>query len=134
MNCLDIITKKWSEKVLNFAEKSAPGIAEKLGSPAPSEAECGTISNFWTEKYGFPIGCKVINATGDNPSSLAGLRLDVGDMCLSLGTSDTIMIAMTEAKPQIQGTVVQSLKLPQIYGAFWILLVTITWSILLVKC
>ena len=28
---------------------------------------------------------------------------DIGDMCLSLGTSDTIMMSMETAKPQIQG-------------------------------
>ena len=51
----------------------------------------------------FELFDRIINATGDNPSSLAGLRLDVGDLALSLGTSDTLMMAMKMANPQIQG-------------------------------
>ena len=60
----------------------------------------------WELKYRellFELFDRIINATGDNPSSLAGLRLDVGDLALSLGTSDTLMMAMKQANPQIQG-------------------------------
>ena len=43
MNCLNIQTKEWSEPVLNLAQKYAPDIRQKLGSPAPSENIAGLV-------------------------------------------------------------------------------------------
>jgi len=105
MNCLDITTKDWNPEILKYAENFAPNLAEKLDSPAPSADLTGYLSWYWVDRFGMSKECRIINATGDNPSSLAGLRLDVGDLALSLGTSDTLMMAMKKANPQIQGHV-----------------------------
>lgn len=85
-----------------IADKPAD-ICAKLGIPKPSNTVCGTVHDYWTKRFGIPSSCQVVAATGDNPSSLAGLRLRPGDLCLSLGTSDTVMLSLDSADPQSQG-------------------------------
>ena len=55
------------------------------------------------EQYGFNPDCKVVAFTGDNPASLAGMRLDEGDIAVSLGTSDTLMLCFKTPKPALEG-------------------------------
>ena len=74
MNCLDIKKKDWNKEVLAFAEQNAPNISEKLESPAPSSDLTGSLGWYCVDKFGMSKECRVVNATGDNPSSLAGLR------------------------------------------------------------
>ena len=64
-------------------QASAPGLREKLGAPVPSRAVVGTVSKYFVDGYGFPSDAKVIAFTGDNPASLAGMRLQEGDVVVS---------------------------------------------------
>ena len=58
-----------------------------------------------TKRYGLPLDCAVIAFTGDNPSSLAGMRLREGDVAVSLGTSDTLIIWLKTPRPALIGHV-----------------------------
>ena len=55
------------------------------------------------QQYGFDPDCKVVAFTGDNPASLAGMRVEEEDIVLSLGTSDTLMWAYKTPKPALDG-------------------------------
>ncbi len=56
-------------------------------------------------RYGFCKECSVVAFTGDNPASLAGMRLCKGDIAVSLGTSDTLMFWLKHPKPSLIGHV-----------------------------
>ena len=86
-----------------FLQACAPGLREKLGSPVPSYSVIGSTSSYMVHQYGFSSDCKVVAFTGDNPASLAGMRLDEGDVAVSLGTSDTLMLWLTRAQPALEG-------------------------------
>ncbi|KAL0288185.1 UNVERIFIED_CONTAM: Xylulose kinase [Sesamum angustifolium] len=87
MNLMDIKLRTWSKTVL---EATAPGLEEKLGKLAPAYAVAGPIAPYFVERYHFDRNCLVIQWSGDNPNSLAGLTLNTpGDLAISLGTSDT---------------------------------------------
>ncbi|KAG1682898.1 Xylulose kinase [Nymphon striatum] len=100
MNLLNIHTKNWSEECLNGC---APDLRLKLGEVVPSSSIIGDISPYFVERYGFPEDCDVIAFTGDNPSSLAGMRLQEGDIAVSLGTSDTLFVWIREPHPSVEG-------------------------------
>ena len=73
---------------------------EKLGEPIAAEEIVGEISDYFKIRYG--LSGRVIAATGDNPSSFAGLNIGPSDICLSMGTSDTVMMAMKNPSPQVR--------------------------------
>ncbi|KAK7123292.1 hypothetical protein R3I93_021641 [Phoxinus phoxinus] len=100
MNLMDIGEKRWSQVCVNA---TAPALAEKLGDLTPSTAVLGCVSPYYTERYGFPQSCKVLAFTGDNPGSLAGMRLREGDLAVSLGTSDTVFLWIQDPKPTVEG-------------------------------
>ncbi|XP_042202745.1 xylulose kinase [Callorhinchus milii] len=100
MNLLDIRRHVWSEKCLDAC---APGLKEKLGNPMPSHAVLGTISPYLIERYGFNPDCKIVAFTGDNAGSMAGLRIEEGDIVVSLGTSDTVFFSVKDPKPAVDG-------------------------------
>ncbi|XP_054723278.1 xylulose kinase-like [Uloborus diversus] len=100
MNLLDIHLKDWSDVCL---EVCAPNLREKLGVPVPSSTVLGTIAPYFVDRYGFAETCKIIAFTGDNPASLAGTQLNKGDMAISLGTSDTVFLWLTEYRPSLDG-------------------------------
>nr|XP_023030477.1 xylulose kinase [Leptinotarsa decemlineata] len=102
MNLMDIHTKKWDETLLNAC---APNLAEKLGEPVPSYSNVGSISNYYVERYNFNPNCRVIAHTGDNPASLIGMKLNEGWVAVSLGTSDTLFLWLTEPKVVVDGHV-----------------------------
>jgi xylulokinase len=78
-------------------------LREKLGELVPSTKQIGHISDYLSSRYGFPKSCEIVAFTGDNPASLAGVRLKKTDMCISLGTSDTMMLWLNTPKPAIEG-------------------------------
>jgi len=97
MNLMDVRRKQWSQKALDL---TAPGLAAKLGPVAPSHTVAGTIHAHFIGRYGFNPACQVILFSGDNPCSLAGLRLQKpGDVAISLGTSDTLFGTLHDPKP-----------------------------------
>ena len=64
-------------------QASAPRLREKLGAPVPSRAVVGTVSKHFVVGYDFSSDAKVVASTGDNPASLAGMRLQEGDVVVS---------------------------------------------------
>ncbi|KAF5208457.1 Xylulose kinase, partial [Thalictrum thalictroides] len=103
MNLMDIRTRDWSKIVL---DATAPGLEDKLGKLAPAHAIAGSIAPYFVERFQFNKNCLVIQWSGDNPNSLAGLTLNTpGDLAISLGTSDTVFGIASEPQPRLQGHV-----------------------------
>nr|GMD89206.1 xylulose kinase-like [Ipomoea batatas] len=103
MNLMDIKQRAWSKMAL---EATAPGLEEKLGKLAPAYGVAGPIASYFVERYHFNKNCLIINWSGDNPNSLAGLTLNTpGDLAISLGTSDTVFGITTDHKPSLEGHV-----------------------------
>ncbi len=97
MNLMDIRSRGWADAAV---AECGDGLSEKLGDIVLSHACVGTIHSYFVEKYGFGANCRVIAFSGDNPCSLAGLRLEQpGEIAISLGTSDTVFAALSEPKP-----------------------------------
>ncbi|XP_013886013.1 xylulose kinase [Austrofundulus limnaeus] len=105
MNLLDIRTKSWSEICL---EATAPDLHRLLGPVLPSTSVLGPVSSYFVHRYGFSESCRVVAFTGDNPASLAGMRLRQGDVAVSLGTSDTVFLWIQEPRPALEGHVLVS--------------------------
>uniref|UniRef100_A0A3Q2XLU8 Xylulose kinase n=1 Tax=Hippocampus comes TaxID=109280 RepID=A0A3Q2XLU8_HIPCM len=80
MNLLDIRSKTWNEALL---EAVCPGLDVLLGTPLPSASVLGAVSSYWVRRFSFSDACKVVAFTGDNPASLAGMRLRQGDLAVS---------------------------------------------------
>ncbi|XP_053198506.1 xylulose kinase [Scomber japonicus] len=100
MNLLDIRSRTWSKICL---EATAPHLDQLLGEPQPSTAVLGRISPYFVRRFGFSESCSVVAFTGDNPASLAGMRLQQGDIAVSLGTSDTVFLWIEEPRPALEG-------------------------------
>lgn len=86
-----------------FSQACAPNLKEKLGDLVPSYEIIGSVSQYMVNQHGFNATCKVVAFTGDNPASLAGMRLKEGDIAVSLGTSDTLMLCFKTPKPALEG-------------------------------
>ncbi|XP_074484169.1 xylulose kinase [Sebastes fasciatus] len=102
MNLLDIRTRTWSEVCL---EATAPHLDRLLGAPVSSPSVLGPVSSYFVHRYGFSESCRVVAFTGDNPASLAGMRLQQGDIAVSLGTSDTVFLWIQQPRPALEGHV-----------------------------
>uniref|UniRef100_A0A3Q1EFN6 Xylulose kinase n=1 Tax=Acanthochromis polyacanthus TaxID=80966 RepID=A0A3Q1EFN6_9TELE len=102
MNLLDIRTRNWSQICL---EATAPHLDQLLGAPLPSTSVLGPVSSYYVHRYGFSESCSVVSFTGDNPASLAGMRLQPGDIAVSLGTSDTVFLWIQKPRPALEGHV-----------------------------
>ncbi|XP_037703328.1 xylulose kinase isoform X3 [Choloepus didactylus] len=114
MNLLQIHDKVWSQVCLDAC---APHLEEKLGLLVPSCSVVGAVSSYYVQRYGFHPGCKVVAFTGDNPASLAGMRLEEGDIAVSLGTSDTLFLWLQEPTPALEGHIFCNPVDPQHYLA-----------------
>lgn len=104
MNLMDIKSLQWNTDLLQ-AVVNPPGskltrdqvtieaglLKDKLGAPALSHTNAGGIHSYFQQKYGFSKDCLIVCGSGDNPCTVAGLRLERdGDVGISLGTSDTV--------------------------------------------
>lgn len=97
MNLMDLRKRDWAPQALAVVDE---GLAERLGSPVPSHASAGAVHRYFVERFGFAAACRVIVFSGDNPNSLAGLRLQrPGDVAVSLGTSDTVFGSLNAPRP-----------------------------------
>ena len=97
MNLMDIRTRSWSAEALAC---TAPELAEKLGAVVPGHTVVANIHPYFRETHGFGADCVVTAFSGDNPNSLAGLRLKrSGEVALSMGTSDTFFGALDDPHP-----------------------------------
>nr|CAG8622127.1 12622_t:CDS:2 [Entrophospora candida] len=54
------------------------------------------------EKLKLKLDCRIIPFTGDNPATLISMNLTPGDILISLGTSDTILLYTTKPSPTIE--------------------------------
>ncbi|MCA1809174.1 MAG: xylulokinase [Kiritimatiellia bacterium] len=98
MNLMDLRRRQWAPAAL--AACGDETLAEKLGPLVPSHFILGGLHPAHVQRYGFPAECLVAAFSGDNPCSLAGLRLEQpGAMALSLGTSDTLFGATDDPRP-----------------------------------
>lgn len=101
MNLLELSTGQWNRSLL---DATAPGLASKLRTPAPSHTRVGSIAPYFVSRYGFRDGVPVIAFTGDNPSSLVGMGATTpGTRLISLGTSDTVFAAMAAPRTDPNG-------------------------------
>eukprot|EP00164_Ancoracysta_twista_P014751 GFYU01024135.1.p1 GENE.GFYU01024135.1~~GFYU01024135.1.p1 ORF type:complete len:562 (+),score=120.16 GFYU01024135.1:79-1686(+) len=108
MNLMDISTIKWVPEIIaHLSTAAGRDVQPLLGDPQESHTMCGTLSEYFVLKYGFTSSCEVATWSGDNPCSLAGLRLDKpGDVAVSLGTSNTVFASLTDPQPsQYEGHV-----------------------------
>uniref|UniRef100_A0A5B7ASC5 Xylulose kinase n=1 Tax=Davidia involucrata TaxID=16924 RepID=A0A5B7ASC5_DAVIN len=103
MNLMDIKHRVWCKIAL---EATAPGLEERLGKLAPAHAVAGFIAHYFVERFHFNKNCLVVQWSGDNPNSLAGLTLNTpGDLAISLGTSDTVFGITSDPQPSLEGHV-----------------------------
>ncbi|XP_060962987.1 xylulose kinase 2 isoform X2 [Cannabis sativa] len=103
MNLMDLKQRKWSSIAL---EATAPGLEQKLGKLAPAHATAGNIAPYFVERFSFNKNCLVIQWSGDNPNSHAGLTINTpGDLAISLGTSDTVFGITDDPQPRLEGHV-----------------------------
>jgi xylulokinase len=101
MNLMDLATNAWWTPAV---EATAPGLAAKLPSLAPSWSIAGRLAPYWCTRYGVPAA-KAVVWSGDNPSSLVGVGLvREGRVAVSLGTSDTIFGVMNQPRVSVDGT------------------------------
>ncbi|XP_061184276.1 xylulose kinase-like [Saccostrea echinata] len=100
MNLLDIRTKKWSPECL---QACGSDLSQKLGDPVPSKQVIGNVSQYLISRYNFSPNCKVVAFTGDNPASLAGMAPKLGDVVISLGSSDTVFSWSPSHTAELEG-------------------------------
>jgi xylulokinase len=101
MNLLNLATLNWDPSLL---AATAPDLGDKLLAPALATTIQGTISSYFSEKYGVSSKCRVALFTGDNPASLVGMGATTpGNVVISLGTSDTFFAAMPGPKTDPNG-------------------------------
>lgn len=92
MNLVNIGAWDWDAELL---EATAPDLLKKLPPVKSGSTAAGTLSEYFTKKYGFSADVPVAIFTGDNPSSLVGMGASrPGKVVVSLGTSDTFFAAM----------------------------------------
>uniref|UniRef100_A0A3Q2P2Q4 Xylulose kinase n=1 Tax=Fundulus heteroclitus TaxID=8078 RepID=A0A3Q2P2Q4_FUNHE len=102
MNLLDIRSRNWSQICL---EASAPNLDRLLGAPLPSTSVLGPVSSYFVRRYGFSESCRVVAFTGDNPASLAGMRLHQGDVAVS-----PLCPPVPQPRPQLPVCLILSFK------------------------
>ncbi|MGJ8671698.1 xylulokinase [Rubritalea sp.] len=101
MNLMHIKKLEWDKKM---AAITADNTLDRLPKLAPTYEICGTISPYFSEKYGINSNAKCTHWTGDNPASLVGMGVvRPGTWVVSLGTSYTLFSAITSPFPDPHG-------------------------------
>lgn len=102
-NLWDIKNGRWNEDLLALAAGGEDGMKDlksKLGDVLEDGgASFGTISPYFSKRYGFPSTTQIIAFTGDNPSTLLALPLRASDAIVSLGTSTTFLMSTSQYRP-----------------------------------
>jgi xylulokinase len=101
MNLMELKTREWWPAAL---EATAPDLASRLPSIAPSWTVLGPLAPFWQTRVNLREA-RVVAWSGDNPCSLIGTGLvREGRVAISLGTSDVIFGLMREPRVDPSGT------------------------------
>ncbi|KAK4537216.1 hypothetical protein CDCA_CDCA11G3241 [Cyanidium caldarium] len=109
------VSPRWHPQSLLATERAA-GVARAavrdrlaLQPVLTNTVAADHLAPYYCHRYGFSrTDCCVVTGTGDNPSSAAGLALQLGDLCVSLGTSDTAFGRCANATPQLEAHVFRS--------------------------
>ncbi|CAG8547698.1 11531_t:CDS:2 [Funneliformis mosseae] len=103
MNLLNIHTKRWEDKLLDICSDGAGSeLKEKLGEPEIDGIKIlGNVNEYFVKRYGFNKDCKIIPFTGDNPATIISLSVKPGDVIISLGTSDTVLLYTCKPFPTL---------------------------------
>ncbi|XP_044333317.1 xylulose kinase 2 isoform X2 [Triticum aestivum] len=113
MNLMDIETRQLRQDAL---EATAPDLDVKIGKLAPAHAIAGTLAPYFVQRFQFTSNCLVVQWSGDNPNSLAGLTLrNPGDLAISLGTSDTVFGVTDVPEPSLDGNILPNPVDPSTY-------------------
>lgn len=103
MNLWDISAETWNQKLLALTagdEEGIPALRKKLGEvPTDGGVILGTVSPYFTERFGFSKDCRITAFTGDNPATILCLPLRPLDAIVSLGTSSTFLMNTPNYKP-----------------------------------
>ncbi|KAK4545591.1 hypothetical protein LTR36_002941 [Oleoguttula mirabilis] len=103
MNLWEISKGQYNDALLELTAGGKDKVDElkkKLGGTPESGGDAfGTISKYFTQRYGFPSDCQIIPFTGDNPSTILALPLRASDAMVSLGTSTTFLMSTPQYKP-----------------------------------
>lgn len=126
MNLFNINDKHWSKACLNAC---APDLEERLGEPIETCSIIGNISTFFTQRYGFSHNCKIVSFTGDNLSALSGMAIGDDWLAISLGTSDTIMMSLSESPKLSEGHVLCHPINNKFMGLLWFVIYEIRFSL-----
>ncbi|XP_067930344.1 xylulose kinase-like [Watersipora subatra] len=100
MNLMNIKLRDWDE---TLAKACSPDLQDKLGIPVPTVTVQGSISKYFVERYSFSDTCQIVSFTGDNPSSLAGMKLAKGEVAVSLGSSDVLFLWLENPLAKTEG-------------------------------
>ncbi|KAM0849681.1 hypothetical protein ACQ4PT_053578 [Festuca glaucescens] len=113
MNLMDIQTRQLREDAL---EATAPDLEVKIGKLVPAHEIAGTLAPYFVQRFQFTRKCVVVQWSGDNPNSLAGLTLsNPGDLAISLGTSDTVFGITDMPEPSLDGNILPNPVDPKTY-------------------
>lgn len=94
MNLMNLANLSWDPDLL---QATAPDLAARLPPLVPASTIIGTVAPYFQQKYGLAADVPVIAFTGDNPSSLVGMKAArPGRIVISLGTSDTFFTALAQ--------------------------------------
>lgn len=78
----------------------AKELARKLGRVyRDSGATVGRVGSWWVDRHGFNPDCRIYPGTGDNPATFLAFSLAERQAIVSLGTSDTVMVATSQYVP-----------------------------------
>lgn len=103
MNLWDMVHQRWNPELLALAAGGRDGaddLRAKLGEPCMDGGQSlGTVSSYFTQRYGFSPDCQVLPFTGDNPATILALPLRPLDAIVSLGTSTTFLMNTPAYKP-----------------------------------
>lgn len=102
MDLWDIPNNRWSEPLLELTagKDGVQGLLSKLGTVRQDGGgSMGSISGYFTSRYGFSPECQIAPFTGDNPATILALPLRPLDAIVSLGTSTTFLMITPVYKP-----------------------------------
>ncbi|GAW11162.1 hypothetical protein ANO14919_005040 [Xylariales sp. No.14919] len=103
MNLWDISVETWNEELLGLTaggKEGIPALRKKLGEVSTDGGVIlGTVSPYFTQRFGFSEDCRITAFTGDNPATILCLPLRPLDAIVSLGTSSTFLMNTPNYKP-----------------------------------